>query len=25
LPIFPDLAPEQITRVVEVITDFFAK
>ncbi|MDA8735966.1 DegT/DnrJ/EryC1/StrS family aminotransferase [Opitutales bacterium] len=24
LPIFPDLAPEQITRVVEVITDFFA-
>ncbi|MFQ3224315.1 MAG: dTDP-4-amino-4,6-dideoxygalactose transaminase [Lentimonas sp.] len=25
LPIFPDLAPAQITRVVEVITDFFAK
>ena len=24
LPIFPDLAPEQIARVVEVITDFFA-
>jgi hypothetical protein len=25
LPIFPDLSTEQITRVVEVITDFFAK
>jgi dTDP-4-amino-4,6-dideoxygalactose transaminase len=24
LPIFPDLSAEQITRVVEVITDFFA-
>ena len=24
LPIFPDLAPEQIARVVEVITDFLA-
>ena len=24
LPIFPDLPPEQIARVVEVITDFFA-
>lgn len=24
LPIFPDLAPEQISRVVEVITEFFA-